>query len=309
MKNIIITIDTECDKSVDWSNSEPISFFGIHVGVKTRLQPLFEKYNIKPVYFISYEVMCNRESVDYFKDLHQRNKCELGTHLHFEYINAKFENIQGKHCDGIQSELSLDDERIYLDILTDKFKECFEFSPVSFRAGRFGISKNTASLLSDLGYKIDSSITPGIHWKYDSNNDYLDFTGCSRDLYFVDEEKGLKFEGNSKLLEVPITTIPKKSFKNLLKRLIGRGLDIDWLRPMIISTEDAYNLINNDLKNTLPLVVMFHNMEVVPKLSPYVTSESESLSYLSFLEKLFIKCKKHNIKSVTFNEFYDEFKK
>lgn len=309
MKKIIITIDTECDKSSDWSNSKPITFLGVQNGVKKRLQPLFEKYQVKPVYFISYEVMCNDECVDYFKELYHNGKCELGTHLHYQYINTCFTDIQGKHCDGVQTGLSIEDERYYLYALTNKFKECFGFSPVCFRAGRFGISDNTALLLLELGYKVDSSITPGIFWRYNTEKATLDFRSCLRDPFFVDVKKGLKFVGNSNLLEVPITTIPKCNLKNVVKRIIGRDLDIHWLRPMMISSEMLSNLLNNDIKNTLPLVIMFHNMEVVPKLSPYVTTESESEIYMEFLEDLFRICKKHNVKSVTFNEYYEEFEK
>ena len=58
-----ITVDTECDKSVNWTNSNPLSFNSIYQGIPERLQPLFETYSIKPTYFLSPEVIEDKKSV------------------------------------------------------------------------------------------------------------------------------------------------------------------------------------------------------------------------------------------------------
>ena len=52
-----VTIDTECDKSPDWTNSNPLSFKSILDGVPNKLQPLFQAYGIKPTSFLSPEVI------------------------------------------------------------------------------------------------------------------------------------------------------------------------------------------------------------------------------------------------------------
>ena len=47
-----VTIDTECDKSPNWSNSSPLTFNSIYDAIPNKLQPLFEAYSIKPTYFL-----------------------------------------------------------------------------------------------------------------------------------------------------------------------------------------------------------------------------------------------------------------
>ena len=41
-----VTIDTECDKSIDWSNSNPLTFRSVTEGIPDILQPLFKKFSI-----------------------------------------------------------------------------------------------------------------------------------------------------------------------------------------------------------------------------------------------------------------------
>lgn len=228
LKNFIVTIDTECDKTEDWSNSSPISFNGVQRGVKEILQPLFEKYSIKPI---------------------------------------------------------------------------------SFRAGRYGISKNTGSILHDLGYRIDSSITPLTRWNYEKEKNSLNFRLIEREPYFVDLEKGLKCKGSSNLLEVPISIFKNKTFKSYLKYLLKKEYSKTWIRPYVSPLNRIIECIKGDINNDIPIVIMFHNMEVVPGMSPYVQSEEQSLDYILTLDKIFSYCTKLKMSPVTLNEFYNDYTK
>ena len=79
MKYIIVSIDTECDKDENWLIRRPLSFTNVTRGIRERLTPLFTRYNIKPTYLISPEVLNSRGSVESLKSI---ENCELGTHLH-----------------------------------------------------------------------------------------------------------------------------------------------------------------------------------------------------------------------------------
>ena len=59
-----VTIDTECDKSPNWSNSSPLTFNSIYDAIPNKLQPLFEAYSIKPTYFLSPEIIEDQPSVE-----------------------------------------------------------------------------------------------------------------------------------------------------------------------------------------------------------------------------------------------------
>ena len=79
-----ITIDTECDKGKEWKVRQPLSFLNIVEGIPDRLQPLFEKYGIKPTYLLSPEILKDDTCVDLFRSMEER--VEFGTHLHTEFI-------------------------------------------------------------------------------------------------------------------------------------------------------------------------------------------------------------------------------
>ena len=70
-----VTIDTECDKSPDWSNSNPLTFNSVNEAIPQILQPLFESYSLKPTYFLSPEVIEDASCVKILSSI--KNNCEL----------------------------------------------------------------------------------------------------------------------------------------------------------------------------------------------------------------------------------------
>ncbi|MGH7283779.1 MAG: hypothetical protein ACRELY_19820, partial [Polyangiaceae bacterium] len=80
---LVVSIDCECDKGPAWRSRRPLAFDGIREGIGARLQPLFEKYDARPTYLLSPEVMRHAASVELLASIASR--AELGTHLHGEY--------------------------------------------------------------------------------------------------------------------------------------------------------------------------------------------------------------------------------
>ena len=62
------------------------------------------------------------------------------------------------------SELSDDLVRAKLKNLTGDIEEGMGVRATAFRAGRYGLSDSTASVLAELGYTVDSSVTPLTGW-------------------------------------------------------------------------------------------------------------------------------------------------
>ena len=154
-----ITIDTECDKSVDWSNSNPLTYKSVTHGIPNILQPIFKKFGIKPTYFLSPEVIENQECINVFLSI--LDDCELGTHLHADYIEPQktFSSFAGKETHAFQTDFLPEIEFNKLKNLTNSFYQAFKFSPAVFRSGRYAANKNTIQSLANLGYKVDSSFT------------------------------------------------------------------------------------------------------------------------------------------------------
>ena len=203
MKFLVITIDTEIDKSPNWNVSGDQTFHSVLNGIPNKLVPLFNNFGSKPTYLLSSEVIENKDCVNVLKDI--RN-CELGTHLHGDLVDPqkRIKNMANQNTSELQSSYSQEIEFEKLKNLTDLFINKFGHRPTSFRDGRFGAGNNTISALENLGYLVDSSVTPGVNWDLlEGKINYLD-AKCQP--YFPSRLEILR-EGESTVLEVPISIV------------------------------------------------------------------------------------------------------
>jgi len=298
-----VTIDTECDKSLDWSNSNPLTFASITHGIPNILQPLFKKFDIKPTYFLSPEVIDNSKCVDTLK--HIKNECELGTHLHADYIEPErtFEYFDGKGTHVFQTDFSDEVEFQKLKNLTENFKNAFGCSPKVFRAGRYAANSNTIKSLTELGYNVDSSFTPHIRWESPIGS-LIDHRSSPEQPYFCNHSNIYK-ASDAPLLEIPVTIIKGTKYLLMPKYL--------WFRPKFSSLREIKKIIkyvkstyaNNEL---IVLNMMFHSQEVIPNASPYTKTDSDVASYMIFLEEVFNIAIQEDVTFSTLEEIYEAFK-
>ncbi len=294
-----ITIDTECDKSLDWSNSNPLTYQSVTHGIPNILQPLFKKFKIKPTYFLSPEVIENQECINILSNI--KNDCELGTHLHADYIEPEksFSNFSGKETHAFQTDFLPEIEFKKLQNLTNSFYKAFKFSPVVFRSGRYAANQNTIKSLTKLGYKVDSSFTPHMKWTSPKGN-LIDHEASPEQPYFCNHEN-IYEESKSSLLEVPITIMNTKRLVFLEKKV--------WLRPKFASIKEIKKIFqyvkSQYIKNDFIVFnMMFHSQEIIPNASPYTRNGNEVKEYIFFLEKVFHLAKKEGIEFSTLEEIY-----
>lgn len=320
-KFLVITIDVEPDCSSTWHYSDPLTFRGVTEGITQRLQPLFNKYNIVPTYLINNVVLENAESIQAFKSL--QGRYELGTHLHPEFIEPgkQVHNYAGKKGEANCCFYPPDIEFEKIKSITDLFERQFGYKPTAFRAGRYSAGSNTISSLAKLGYLVDTSVTPHICWDDATREKPVDFTNAPEQPYFMDEASIVRENKNGPILQAPISIALKK--RNPAKELIvsGGGLLHPvrkhkplWLRPYYSPVEDMifiYEQYTATYQNRDCIVynMMFHNVEVLPGLSPYTHTEEESKVYLSQLEKFFIFCRQNNVSGIGISDLIHEFKK
>jgi hypothetical protein len=286
-----ITIDVEPDCSPSWQRSDPLTFENVGTGIDNILHPLFANYEMKPTYFISPEVMKHPQSVEVLKGL---NNCELGAHLHSEYIEPelKYTDPTGTRSSEFPCNLPDDIEFEKINTITRLFKECFEYQPKSYRAARFGADSDTFRRLTELGYNVDSSVTPHINWQSKGGPD---FTGYPDQPYWLEENK---------LLEVPVT-IDKKRFM----LLPDKWFCYKWLRPSIMTCYEMKRLIDRFISKNEDCVVlnmMVHSMEIIPNASPYVTSLKGQVRFIKKLKYIFEYLKSLEFQGMTLAEIYDD---
>ena len=301
MKSFCITIDTEPDCDINWNRSDPLSFESVLTGIPNILRPLWDKYDIKPVYFVSPEVAQDDGCCEILKQEMQRG-AEIGTHLHSEYIEPqkKYENFAGTSskeypCFAYDSETEFAKIKNLTDLITEKFA----IKPLSYRAARYGADLDTIKSLEKLGYKVDSSVTPQINW---SSQDGPDHSNAPQQPYFISENDYYS-PGDSKMLEVPIT-ISKKRFP----LLPARWPFYRWLRPTHMTVAEMKILVNDFIKNyhEPTLNLMFHSMEILPGKTPFVRNKFQQKMYLARLEKIIKYLKTNSFQSKSLQAIYSD---
>lgn len=286
-----ITIDVEPDCSPNWQRSNPLTFENIETGIAEILHPLFADYEMKPTYFVSPEIMKHPQSISILKNL---KNCELGAHLHSEYIEpeSKYTDPTGTRSSEFPCNLPDNIEFEKIKSITRLFKECFGYQPQSYRAARFGADSDTFRRLAELGYKVDSSVTPHINWRSKGGPDFTDYPDQP---YWIEKHK---------LLEIPVT-IDKKRFV----LLPDKWFCYKWLRPSIMTCYEMKKLIDRFVSKNgdcAVLNMMFHSMEVIPNASPYVTSIKGQAKFVKKLKDIFEYLKKLGFEGMTLAEIYDD---
>ena len=319
---LFVTIDTECDKGPLWKVQQPFKFDGVVKCIPTILWPLFEKYRIKPTFLLSPEVMAHEGSISLFKSL--GDKIELGTHLHSEYIEPEA-NWNATATENFQSDYSPNIEKSKLTNLTELFKKKFGYEPRSFRAGRFGIGPHSLKFLEDLGYRVDSSVTPTMYWNRRRKMG-VNFLGAPDYPYFPDASD-FRRSGSMSILEIPVSVynsfrlyLPNfytrilDPFKPLHGLMLGNFLKLSkknkWFRPTFANENEliefARKKIKKDDRTNIPTVLnmMFHNVEFWPKASPYTGTMEHVQILINRMDAIFSYLRNHNnIESVGLSEF------
>jgi hypothetical protein len=306
----VVTVDVEPDCSPTWHYSNPLTFRGVSIGIKEILQPLFNKHGIVPTYLINNVVLEDEKSVSVFKNLD--GKFELGTHLHPEFLEPEKSifNYAGCKAEANCCFYPEDIEFEKIRNITLLFENQFGYRPLSFRAGRFSAGNNTFKSLTRLGYKVDTSLTPHIEWNDKTRENAVDYTNMPEQPFWIHEN----------LLEVPVTIVNSLHFSWL--ELLKSGFGIRrkpffkrplWLRPGFSNISKMKYMSKTMLDkyyngSSVVLNMMFHNVEVIPKLSPNVQTEQDSINYMETLKQFIEHCIENQFSFVPLSklpEIYD----
>jgi len=317
---LVITIDVEPDCTPSWRYSSPLTFTGVSEGIKNRLQPLFNKYQVAPTYLINNVVLEDDQSCKILASL--EGKYELGTHLHPEFIEPQKTvfDYAGKKGEANCCFLAPEIEFEKINSITRLFEQRFNYRPVSFRAGRFSAGSNTIDSLSRLNYKVDTSVTPNVNWNDRTREKPVDYSDFPEQPYFMKAGTINDEDVTGSILQVPVSITERRtSIVSELKRTYFglrhkiKPVRAVWLRPVFSSFNNFVNIVTEfeDRYKVNEMIVynmMFHNVEVMPGLSPYTTTEDECRRYLGDLERFFIFCKQNNITGITLNDVYNLYR-
>jgi hypothetical protein len=311
---IFITIDTEED---NWGEYKYKDAGVKNVAQIKKLQEIFNGYEAMPTYLVNYPVINDKTARNLIKSIYDNGRCEIGAHCHpwnTPPINEKHDKKNSMLC-NLPYTLAFEKiANLHESIIKETGVE-----PKCFRAGRWGFSPGIAQCIKELGYKIDTSITPFYDWTRENGPD---FSNAPYSEYRFDPNDIFKEKMDGSLLEVPPTIgFLQKNFKRCFKvrnwiiksplskfRLLGildmmNVINLRWLSPELISGNKMIHLAKNFMKNDYRFLNMsFHSTTLLPGRTPFVKNENELKRFLNNIETFLRFAKDRDIKIVPLSE-------
>lgn len=300
---IVVTVDTEADDQ--WHHGGPLTTENVRWWAP--FQELCARHDARPTYLVTSEIAADERAVAFLAPLAGREAAEVGAHLH-PWTTPPFRAEPGLAWNDAAHTYPchLDEQLLAakLRTLTTQIAEAFGASPTAFRAGRFGLDATGARLLAELGYVVDSSVTPYVSWA--GNPGRPGWGGGPDFRRHTPYPYRVAGSGAPGLVELPVTILPtyaltrhsralREHWEARLLRSARRVLRAWrrpqplWLRPRPEYTVgDLGALLCEAERRRLPYAVfMFHSSELMPGASPYRPTQASVDVLLRLLDELF----------------------
>ncbi|KPF92013.1 WalW protein [Novosphingobium sp. AAP83] len=300
----VVTVDTE--EEFDWSKPLDRTSHGLdHVPRIARFQQFCEGMGVIPVYLIDYPIATSPLAVEVLGEAVKAGRAEVGVQLH-PWVSPPFDETVSEH-NSFSGNLPEALERAKFATLRDSIEAAFGMAPLIYRAGRYGVGPATASILSDNGIAIDTSVRSRFDYSYNGGVNFRDLPLLP---WWIDKAKGL--------MELPLTTVfwgllrqqGKAIYPALWRAPRLRGalarlglLERIPLTPEGITLEEAIKGIDIALDDGLPVLVFsFHSPSICPGHTPYVRSEAELDAFYDWWRGVFGYLAKRGVKPACVRE-------
>ena len=312
---LIITIDTEED---DWGRYSPAGHTLRNIERIPHLQDLFDEFDVKPTYLITYPVATNEKSISILKEILDEEKCEIGSHCH-PWNTPPFEE-ENTEKNSMLCNLPTELQYRKIRSLHNAIAENFGIEPVSFRAGRFGYNHEVAKNLNRLGYRVDTSISPFWDWTADHGPDFSE-NGPTPYRFSCDHV--FQESPDGPMVEVPMTIgFAQKNFSrcNRILKALSRNhisklkvigimyrlhlLNRICLSPEFSNSKDMIKLTQMMAKSSYEVLNMtFHTPSLIAGLSPFVKTKDDEKRFLERIRRFLLFTHDAGIKSIGLSDF------
>jgi hypothetical protein len=293
---VYITIDTEEDQ---WGYCVPAETSVDNVAMIPMLQKLFDRYGALPTYLVNYPAVSNEASLRVIREILDSGRCGIGAHCHpwnTPPLREEPTSFNSMLCNLPEELIGEKLQTVHRAVI-----DAFGTVPISFRAGRWGFGEAVARCIHDLGYRIDTSVTPFTDW---TDCGGPDFTRAPTDRYCFRPDNILAPDPDGGLLEVPPTVgFLQSDFRRcfafrkriasspfLKYRLLGvldtlRLLNFRWLSPEMCTGADMVALAKTFIRRGCTFLNMtFHSTSIVPGLGPFVRTKDDLVRFLESIE-------------------------
>ncbi len=310
----IVTIDAEED---EWNTRWSTTYSVTNALQLPAFQALCDRYGIRPTYLLTYPMTQDHRVVRIFSNLIAKGTCEIGSHCHpwntppFDEEVTAASSMLCNLSDGLKLKK--------LETLDSAIQRQLSVKPVSFRAGRWAFCSEVAVYLAEMGYKIDSSVTPYVNWKSSYGPDFTDYLPCP----YRFEPANLHVPvPNGKLLEIPATigllgsysSWVEKGWKAISRRnlafLKGAGalatlglVQKVWLSPELTDGATMIGLIRQLRgQGHKCFNMVLHSSSLSVGLTPFVRTASDEARLWQRMETVFQYVSSNGIRAVTLAE-------
>ncbi len=302
-----VTVDTEED--FDWDAPFARTDYRLDsVAALAKCQRYFEAAAVSPIYLVDWPIVADDKAVAILGGAQSAGKCEIGAQLH-PWVTPPFDeqvNVHNSYAGNLPPGL----QRAKLTELHDAILDRFLVKPLVYRAGRYGLSADTASMLAELGIRCDTSVRSGFDYRPGHGPDY-------RHLPLSPWWVG---EGDSRILEVPLTTVFSgwlRAVGSDLYHLLAKPNSIAGaamarlgmieriaLTPEGIPVEKACQAIDIALDDHLPLLnFSFHSPSLQPGNTPYVRDEADLTAFYRWWDIVLDHLARRGVEPTTAAEF------
>jgi hypothetical protein len=284
------TVFVDTEEEFDWSRPLRRENRGTEaMRALPDLHALFVAHGVPVTFMVDHPIATSEDSAAILRALVADGRSAIGAQLH-PWVNPPFEEAVTPR-NSFVGNLPLDLEATKIAALTDAVARAFGRRPVSFRAGRYGIGRNTLGLLAAAGYRIDSSMRSGYDYSHEGGPDF----GAVGNAAFRTGEAGL--------VELPLTTVYTGTARaggarlySLLGRLPkGRGVAsrLGLLQRVALTPEEmplarALEAIAIAAGEGLRLLMFsYHSPSAAPGHTPYVRDAADLRAFRHWWERVF----------------------
>ncbi len=186
----VCSLVVDAEEDFDWDNpTRGVAYSTDCMRRIPDLQALVGPYGVRPTYLLTYPILEDPAVMCLLQRQLDRGECDVGVQLH-PWVNPPFDAESSSRMSFLGN-LPTGMEERKLVALKDKFQQRFGRPPRVFRAGRYGLGKETSRLLEAHGFAIDTSLAPRTSFAGEGGPDFSGYDcgpfwfGTARDMLEV----------------------------------------------------------------------------------------------------------------------------
>ena len=256
---------------------------------------------IKPIYLVDHPVAASARAVDCLRPLLDAGGCEVGAQLH-PWVNPPFEEpltVANSFVGNLPEAL----ERAKLSALTRRIENGFGRRPIVYRAGRYGIGPNSARLLEEAGYRLDSSVRALFDYSGEGGPDFsrrpLEPSWAGPARLLIELPLSATFTGFARRSGAGLYGMAGRVPR--LRGLLARAgvMSRVALTPEGTPLPDALAAIDVLVREDVRLLsISFHSPSVEPGHTPYVRDAADLARFWAWWDGVLARLSRHGYRAI-----------